>query len=525
MARRKMAVRDFVEIYEQWQGGLGKKTIARSLGISKRTVRKYIEIAEEAGITRSGPKLSRADWVNLVHKKIDPHQIVKEDGSLTTSEVIRPYHNLISEGLKETTGKTIWDRLQRERELNVSYSSFKRYLRKYFWQEMMMNKVRILRKEPPAGEEAQIDFGRLGYWFDPAFGKKRLLYAFAMALAFSRYIFIWIVGQMDLKNWIDAHIKAFEFFDGVPARWVTDNLKDSVIKPDLYDPKLNRTYDELARHYGAIIDPCRGGKPRDKARVERPIPYIRDSFFSGRGDSWRSLDEIREAAMEWCIHVAGQRVHGTTREVPIEVFRQIEQGSLKPLPEAPFEMSQWYTPIVHPDSHILVAGALYSVPWKYIGSEVDARVTAKTVEIYKDEQIIKTHIPVPKGKRQTDYNDYPPEKVQFYQRDPQWCLAQAQELGPSVYQVVEELLRTKAFNYLRQCQGIIRMGEKYGDKRLEAACYRAIIFDIPSYRTIKNILKAEYDRVPPEGNVQLPLPIGGYLHGAEEIVAPYGEEV
>jgi len=171
MARRKMAVRDFVEIYEQWQGGLGKKTIARSLGISKRTVRKYIEIAEEAGITRSGPKLSRADWVNLVHKKIDPHQIVKEDGSLTTAEVIRPYHNLISEGLKETTGKTIWDRLQRERELNVSYSSFKRYLRKYFWQEMMMNKVRILRKEPAAGEEAQIDFGRLGYWFDPAFGK------------------------------------------------------------------------------------------------------------------------------------------------------------------------------------------------------------------------------------------------------------------------------------------------------------------------------------------------------------------
>lgn len=523
MARRKMAVKDFVEIYEQWQGGQGKRAIARSLGISRSTVQKYIDLAERSGVTQCGPKLSRADWIKFVHEKIGPHEIIKKDGP-TTAELITPYHDLIGKGLKETTGKTIWDRLRRERDLNVSYSSFKRYIREHFWEEVMMNRIRVLRVEPAAGEEGQIDFGRLGYWFDPAVGRKRLLYVFVMTLAFSRYMFIWIVERMDLKNWIEAHVKAFEFFDGCPARWVIDNLKDGVIKPDLYDPRLNRTYDELARHYGAIIDPCRGGKPRDKARVERPVPYIRDSFYSGRGDLWRLVDEIRGAGLEWCIHVAGQRDHGTTRQIPIEVFRQIEKNALKPLPEAPFEMSEWYSPMVAGDTHVMVKGALYSVPSRHMGSQVDVRVTAKTVEIYKDEQLIKTHLPVAKGKRQTDYNDYPPEKVQFYQRNPQWCLEKAQEIGSSVYRVVEELLKTKAFHHLRQCQGIIRLGEKYGDKRLDAACYRAMTFDTPSYRTIKNILQAEYDKVPPEGNIQLPLPLGGYLRGVDEIVEPYGKE-
>ena len=524
MARRRMAVRDFVEIYEQWQGGQRQRAIARSLGISRNTVKKYIAIAEACGIIQSGPKLSRTEWVRLIYEKISPANVIKGDG-LTTKEVITPYHDVIRKQLEETTGKTIWGRLRIERGLEVSYTSFKRYLREHFWQEMLMSRVRIRREEPSAGEEAQIDFGRLGYWFDPSIGKKRLLYAFVMILAHSRHMFIWIVERIDLKNWIDAHIKACEFFDGVAGRWVIDNLKDGVIGPDYYDPLINRTYDELARHYGAIIDPCRGGKPRDKARVEKIIPYIRDSFFSGRGDIWKNLDEIRAAGLDWCIHIAGQRNHGTTGEVPIEVFRQIEQKSLKPLPEVPFEMSQWHRPKVHSDAHIMVGGALYSVPWKYIGSEVDVRVTAKTVEIYKDEVLLKTHLPVAKGKRQTDYNDYPSEKVQFYQRNPQWCLEQAQEIGSSAYRVVEELLKAKAFNYLRQCQGILRLAEKYGDKRLNAACYRAITFDVPSYRTIKNILQADYDKVPPEKGTQLPLPIGAYLHGAEDIVGSYEKEV
>lgn len=518
MARRKIAVRDFVDIYEQWQGGLGKKSISRSLGFSKNTVRKYLDIAEESGIKQDGPKLSRADWIKLVHEKIAPHEIKR--AGFSTAEDIRPYHDYIRERLSESTGKTIWSRLESERGLAVSYSSFKRYLREHFRKEMMISRVRVLRIDPAAGEEAQIDFGRLGYWFDPSIGKKRLLHAFVMTLAFCRYMFIWIVPRMDLNNWIEAHIRAAEFFDGVTSRWVIDNLKDGVIKPDLYDPKLNRTYDELARHYDVLIDPCRSGKPRDKARVERPMPYIRDSFFSGRSSLWRSLDEIREAAREWCIQVAGQRTHGTTSQVPIEVFRQIEQKTLKPLPNASFEVSQWYAPTVHQDAHIVAAGALYSVPWEYMGSNVHVRVSAKTVEIYnQNEQLIKTHVPVPKGKRQTDYYDYPPEKAQFYQRHPQWCLAKAQEIGTWTYQVTKGLLKTKAFNYLRQCQGIIRLTEQYGTQRVEAACCRAITFDTLSYRTIKNMLKAGYDKIPAEGEAQLILPLSdGYLHGADKML-------
>jgi len=142
MARRKIAVRDFVDIYEQWQSGQKKRAIARSLGVSRSTVQKYTDLAEGCGITQDGQKLSRADWIKLVHDKITPNEI-KRDG-FSTVEAIRRHHDYIRERLKESTGKTIWSRLESERGLEVSYSSFKRYLREYFRDEIMINKVRVL---------------------------------------------------------------------------------------------------------------------------------------------------------------------------------------------------------------------------------------------------------------------------------------------------------------------------------------------------------------------------------------------
>ena len=148
------------------------------------------------------------------------------------------------------------------------------------------------------GSEAQIDYGRLGMWCDPASGRRVAVWVFAMILSCSRALFVQPVLRMDQTSWNASHVAAFEFFGGVPARLVCDNLKTGVTRPDLYDPQINLAYGELAAFYGALIDPARARKPKDKPRIERPMPYIRDSFFAGR--DFASLPQMQAEALRWC---------------------------------------------------------------------------------------------------------------------------------------------------------------------------------------------------------------------------------
>ena len=153
----------------------------------------------------------------------------------------------------------------------------------------------MLGDAPPPGEQAQIDYGRLGMWLDPATGRRRAVWAFVMVLACSRHLFVRPTLVMDQAEWTAAHVEAFAFFGGVPARLVPDNLKTGVDRPDLYDPKINRSYAELAAHYGTLVDPARAAKPKDKPQVERPMPYVRDSFWRGR--EFTSLAAMRADAL------------------------------------------------------------------------------------------------------------------------------------------------------------------------------------------------------------------------------------
>src|SRR5262249_40521805 len=158
-----------------------------------------------------------------------------------------------------------------------SVASLKRYVAANLPEEVRRGRVVVLRDEAdlPPGEEAQIDYGHLGYWTDPVSGKRRRGGAFVMVRACSRHMFRRPVVTMDQAAWTQAHVEAFAFFGGVPRRLVPDNLRTGVDRPDLYDPKINRSYAELAAYYGVLVDPARSRKPRDKARVERPMPYVR----------------------------------------------------------------------------------------------------------------------------------------------------------------------------------------------------------------------------------------------------------
>jgi hypothetical protein len=317
---------------------------------------------------------------------------------------------------------------------------------------------------------------------------------------------------MDEQSWVESHVLAFEFFGGVVQRVVPDNLKTGVIKPDLYDPLINKSFGEFAAHYQCLVDPARLKKPRDKARVERPVPYCRDSFFAGRESEFTDLAFMQSDALRWCGQVANQRQHrGIERVAPQVLFEAEEKAFLLPLPRASFELAKWSRPKVPPDIHVKVGRTLYSVPWIHIGKVVDARQSARTVEIYLEGTLVATHVRIERGK-QTNYDHYPPEKIAFMMRTPAWCRRRAAELGESVAAVVAAIMEVNALYRLRQAQGVVGLVDKYDASRLDAACKKALLAGDPSYKTVKGILVAGVE-LDDEHEVQTPPAAPAHLHG------------
>lgn len=501
-------MRDIIEIYQHWQAGRSYHCIAQSLGVDRKTVRKYVRAAIEAGFSQDGHNTSE-EWKAFVRQRFP--EIVDQVARSGCFGKLDRHRDYIAEGLATNCMSTVWQRLREATGVDVSVTTFRRYVRATMPDALVTrNEVTVYRPQVSPGEEAQIDFGYLGRWGDPRTGTSHRLWVFIMVLSFSRHMFIRPVTRMDKRSWLECNVAGLEFFCGAPRRLVLDNLSDGVLRPDIYEPQLNRAYEELAAHYGVLIDPCRKGKPKDKPRVERVIPYVRDSFFRGR--AFPSFAEIEREALRWCTEVAGMRIHGTTGERPVEVYTLVEKASLKPLPP-PWELAVWQTAKVGPDSHCVVKRALYSVPWRYIGQELQVRVSDKKVQFYLGDELVKTHIRRPGERRQTDPDDLPADKIAFFQRTPQWCIRQAKQMGESVFGLVLELLREETLTHLRQAQGVIRLCDTYGADRLDRACSRALSFGDPRYRTVKGILSCGLDEEPaPE---QAYCSTGALLHGID----------
>jgi hypothetical protein len=359
----------------------------------------------------------------------------------------------------------------------------------------------------------------VGRWFDPDAGRARKLYAFLMTLSHSRHAFLYPVVGEDAASWLDGHVAAFAFFGAVPRRLVVDNLKDGVVRASLYDPALNRTYAEMAEHYGTLVDPCRSRRPTDKPVVERMMPYVRDSFWSGR--RFGSFEEIEEAGPVWCLEVAGVRQHRTLRRRPLDVFA-LERPAMLPLPADPFEVAAWFPVTVGRDVHFNCDGALYSAPWRLVGKQgLQARQSAHAVELFDGEELVKLHARVNPGERQTDWSDYPPHKAAFFVRDPDWCRREAGLLGEHVGALVDGLLVSAALYRLRQAQAVIRLAETYPAARLDAACGRALGAD-GQYVTVRNLLRNRLDGAAVEVVPERADTAGAFLHGVQVMVAGGG---
>ena len=518
MTRRTFTVIDVVEILLHWHAGRPKAEVARALELDRGTVRKYTAKAEAEGFVPTVGQLSREEWAALVREWFP--ELVDPRARSLTHALIEPYRETVKTMLEESTATTVHQRLRDEQGLGVGLTSFRRWL----WRELPAEATRAAatswRPEVDPGEEAQIDYGYLGRWFDEALQRWRRVWAFVMVLAFSRHMFVRPVLKMDQRTWTQCHVEAFSFFDSCPARLVCDNLKTGVLKPDIYDPRLNRSYAELASHYQCLIDPARASKPKDKPRVERQMPYVRDSLWSGR--EWTSPTHMVEGARRWCLEVAGTRSHRSLDGAsPLSMFLSVEKEKMLVLPTAAFELASWSRRVVPPDCYVKATGkAIYTVPWRFIGKTLDARESDRRVEFYLDGELVKTWGRVERG-RQTDWGDFPPEKVAFFMATPQWCLRQASALGEAVKSLVEGLLEVNALYRLRQAQGVVRLADKHGAERLDAACRRAAAVGDPSYKTVKGILAAGTER---EGEEEAPeASAPAHLHGQQAMFGPDDE--
>jgi hypothetical protein len=517
MGRRSFDVVDLTELFVHWEAGRSQVQIGESLNLDRKTIRKYLAPAVADGLVPGGPPAGEQVWAQRIAEWFPG----LSDGRLrqvTWPEIEAHRDYIVKQLAEDVTVSTISSRLIAEKGLAASRSSVRRWIVANLAEEAARSRASVPRGPVDPGSEARIDYGKLGSWTDPATGTRHTIQAFVMVLACSRLIFVRPVIRMDQTSWCESHVEAFAFFGGVPARLVPDNLKTGVDRPDLYDPRINRAYAELAVHYGVIPDPARAFKPKDKPRVERAMPYVRDSFWRGR--EFTSLVQMQAAAITWCREVANVRSHRSLDGAsPVSVFDAAEAAALKPLPHNDFVLATWSAGKVGVDCHVKVGKALYSVPWRLIGQQVHARSAGNTVQIMHQGKVVATHARLLKG-RATDYDHYPPEKIAFHMRTPAWCRQQAERIGPATTAVISELMEVNAIHRLRSAQGIIGLAGRpgVGDTRLEAACDRALTVGDPSYRTVKGILAAGTE-TPTPTTTTAATNTPAFLRGPDELLA------
>lgn len=502
MAYRELHMIELREVLRRFTLGESIRAIARGTGVDRKTVVKYVRAGTALGLERGGPAPTE-EQVETVAAQARAHKppVLSEP-----AQALEPYREQIRAWL-ETDGLRLTKVHRRlvAQGVPVSYSTLYRFAQAHC--DFGAPRVTVRVAEPPPGEAAEVDFGLLGLWTEPATGRRQRIYGLLVTLCHSRYAFLHICLRQDLTAVLAGLEAAWAFLGGVVRRLVLDNLQPAVTRADRYTPTLEKAFLEYAQYRGFVVDPAVPRHATGKPKVERGIPYAREDFF--RGESFQDVAEMQARATTWCRDLAGTRVHGTTRQVPRLVFETVEQATLLPLAPEPFDRPPWGECTVHPDHHIQFRRALYSVPTRYIGQEVDGRGDSRLVRIYHRGALIKLHPVQPPGGRSTDYTDSPTERTPYALRAPDSCLRQAAQVGPAVGQFMTVLLSgTFPWARLRQAQKLLRLAERYGPARANAACARALAFELLDVGRVERILRAALEREPAaaERGTVVPLP-------------------
>ncbi len=355
-----------------------------------------------------------------------------------------------------------------------------------------------MRQVHLAGEKAFIDFsGKRPEIVDAATGELIAVELFVAALGASGYTYAEATLTQQLHDWTAAHVNMLEYFGGSTQLWVPDQLRSAVTRPCRYEPGVNRTYEELARHYGAVVVPARPGHPRDKATVELMVQVAQRWILARlRNRTFFSLAELN-AAIRVLLEELNRRPMQKTGKSRRELWEQLDRPVLKPLPTRRYEQAQWKTCRVNIDYHIEVERHLYSVPYQLVHEEVEARYTRSAVEVYLKGRRVASHARRYDGRASTLAEHMPSSHRAHAEWSPSRLIHWAEKTGPATGRVVAGILESRPHpeQGYRACLGLMRLGRQYGPQRLEAACERAELLRSFSYSTVRNILSSSQDRL------------------------------
>lgn len=467
MAFHPISNMDLWEIIRRWHDRQSISQIAQALGYDRKTVRSCKRLAISLGLSPDLPLPPKEEGLRLL-QNIDRRLGRMANVQAALLPYLEEITSLINDPNLSLKAKTAFSVICERHDLTgkVSYTSYKRFVHTH---KLTIDPTRTTcRIEVEPGSEVQIDYARMCMMFDRSCDHRRTLYAFIGTLSHSRMKYVELTFGQDQTSFVNSHIRMFEFFGGVAYRAIIDNLKSGVIKPDLYDPHLNRSYREMSEHYGCFIDPARVRHPKDKGKVERDVQTVREAvrmiIVQNPG---ATLSELNRLLKQWSTNDYGLREHGTTREKPWTVFTERERPALKALPAEHFELAEWKQATVHPDHYIQFRGKAYSVPHAYVGKTVWVRASERVLRIFFNEQLVKQHV-ITSAYRHTDHNDFPENVRAALDTNllHRMLLERASRIGPFFHRLIHDLLSVHAFINLRRAQGLLAIAENTGDATL-----------------------------------------------------------
>jgi transposase len=490
--------------------GLSQRQVSRVCGIARASVGDYLARAQRAGLV--GTPLESWSEEDL-DRRLYPS--ARRLASLERPAVdwVQVHEELKR---KNVTLSLVWQEYRERQPDGYQYSRFCDLYRA--WRGKLDLCMRQVHRP---GEKLFVDYcGQTVPVEDAETGEVRQAQVFVAVWGASSYTFAEATWSQGLADWIGSHVRAFEFGGGVTELVIPDNLRSGVSRACRYEPELNPTYQDLAVHYGVAVMPARVRKPRDKAKVESGVQLVQRWILARlRHRKFFSLAELNESIRE----LLGPLNERPFRKLPgsrRSLFESLDRPALRPLPGERFPYAEWSKARVHIDYHVEVDGHYYSVPYQLVSQELDARASARTIEVFTKGRRVASHLRSFRRGAHTTLGEHMPRAHREYAEwTPERLVRWAQKAGPSVAGLIAQVMATRAHPQqgFRSCLGIMRLGERYGGERLEAACQRALEVGAASYRSVHSILRTGLDRrqEPASEPAMAPLPAHENLRGAE----------
>lgn len=518
MSREHLTMHKIKEVLRlRFEQGLSYRDIAASCRIAIGTAHDYLGRAGAAGLSWPVPNDLSDD--ELEQRLFPPHV---EDAA-TAPRV--PNWQDVSRELRRrgVTLTLLWNEYIADNPDGLGYSQYCRLFREF--RQSVDPRMRQIHR---AGEKLFVDYaGMVMHVIDRQTGELLEAQIFVATFGASNYTYAEATWTQAMPDWIGSNVRALEYFGGVPRIIIPDNIKTGITSPHLYEPDINRTFQEMAEHYGVAVVPARPAKPRDKAKVETGVQIVERWILAPlRNRRFLSLGELNDAIgvlLDKLNDTPFQKLEGTRRQL----FEQIEAPALRPLPIERYVFATWKKARVNFDYHIEFSKAFYSVPYTLIKREVDVRATARVIEIFYKNERVASHARLARPGQYSTCPDHMPHAHRAYAEwTPERFARWAREVGGDTGAAVEQILQRHIIpeQGFRACMGIMRLGDKYGPDRLEAACARIVKAGQPTYRRIEAVLKKGMDSAPLLNERAAPLIEHSNIRGAAYYATPAQNE-